>query len=149
MNDPIKNSREISNGTSCVFCKIAKKEILADVVYEDENALAFLDITPVNPGHVLLIPKEHYENLYDLPDDLLAKMAPIIKKLAVAVKNGINAEGINIGMNNERPAGQLVNHAHFHIMPRFSNDGHAHWKGTPYQNNEAIKVAEKIKKILI
>lgn len=134
--------------TDCVFCKIVKGEIPADKVYEDENFLGFLDITPVNPGHVLLIPKAHYENLYDLPDEVLSKMAPLVKKLAIAVKNGVNADGINIGMNNERPAGQLVNHAHFHIMPRFSNDNYRHWHGTPYKNSEAQQVAEKIKKFI-
>jgi len=130
---------------SCVFCRIAKREIPAEIVYEDENSLAFLDITPINPGHILLIPKEHYENLYEMPDDLLAKMAPVIKKLAVAAKEGVGAEGINLGMNNERPAGQLVFHAHFHIMPRFASDDHTHWKGAPYKDGEASKVAEKIK----
>ncbi|MFA4890132.1 MAG: HIT family protein [Candidatus Paceibacterota bacterium] len=134
--------------TSCVFCKIVKKEIPAEIVYEDENVLAFLDITPVNPGHVLLIPKEHYENLYEMPDALLAKMAPVIKKLAIAIKSAVNAEGINIGMNNDRPAGQLVFHAHFHIMPRFSTDGHTHWHGAPYKDGEAAKTAGKIKKFL-
>lgn len=133
---------------NCIFCKIVKKEIPADVVYEDDNCLAFLDITPINPGHVLLIPKKHYENLYDLQDEILSKLAPIIKKLAVAVKKGINAEGINIGMNNERPAGQLVPHAHFHIMPRFSNDGYLHWRGQPYKENGSKEAAEKIKKFL-
>jgi histidine triad (HIT) family protein len=132
----------------CVFCKIVKKEIPAEIIYEDENVLAFLDITPINPGHILLIPKEHYENLYEMPDDLLAKMAPIIKKIAIAVKSAVNAEGINIGMNNERPAGQLVFHAHFHIMPRFSTDGHTHWHGTPYKDGEALRTAEKIKKFI-
>jgi histidine triad (HIT) family protein len=128
----------------CVFCKIIKKEIPADIVYEDENCLAFLDITPVNPGHVLLVPKAHYENLYDLPDETLKQLAPIIKKLAIAIKKGVGAEGINLGMNNERPAGQLVPHAHFHIMPRFSNDGYRHWRGTAYKEGEAKEVAEKI-----
>jgi histidine triad (HIT) family protein len=132
----------------CIFCKIIKREIPADVVYEDENVLAFLDITPINPGHVLLIPKEHYENLYDLPDKELTQLAPIIKKLAIAIKKGVGAEGINIGMNNERPAGQLVSHAHFHIMPRFSNDGFHHWHGQPYKESESRKVASKIKKFI-
>jgi histidine triad (HIT) family protein len=132
----------------CVFCKIIKGKIPADKIYEDENTFSFLDITPINPGHVLLISKKHYENLYDLPDELLSKMAPIIKKLAVAIKKGVNAEGINIGMNNERSAGQLVFHAHFHIIPRFTNDGHFHWKGTPYKKDEAPKTAEKIKEFL-
>ncbi len=130
---------------ACIFCKIVKGKIPADKVYEDENFLGFLDITPINPGHTLLIPKEHYENLYDLPDNLLAKMAPIIKKIALALKQSARAEGINIGMNNEAPAGQLVPHAHFHIMPRFSDDGHHHWRGSPYKNGEAGKIAEKIK----
>lgn len=132
----------------CIFCKIIKKEIPADVVYEDENCLAFLDITPINPGHVLLIPKKHYENLYDLPDEILSKLAPIIKKLAIAVKKGIDAEGINIGMNNERPAGQLVPHAHFHIMPRFSNDNYQHWHGQPYKEGESKEIALKIRRSL-
>ncbi|MFH1956128.1 MAG: HIT family protein [Patescibacteria group bacterium] len=132
----------------CIFCKIVNGEIPAEKIYEDENVLAFLDITPVNPGHVLLIPKEHYENLYDLPDETLKQLAPIIKKLAIAVKKGVNAEGINIGMNNERSAGQLVPHAHFHIMPRFSNDGHQHWHGQPYNEGEAKITSEKIKKFL-
>lgn len=132
----------------CIFCKIIKKEIPADVIYENENCLAFLDITPINPGHVLLIPKKHYENLYDLPDKELTQLAPIIKKLAIAVKKGVNADGINIGMNNERPAGQLVPHAHFHIMPRFLSDGYRHWRGAPYKEGESSQIAEKIKNFL-
>ncbi len=132
----------------CIFCKIIKGGISADKIYEDENCLAFLDITPINPGHVLLIPKEHYENLYDLPDKELKQLAPIIKKLAIAIKKGVNAEGINIGMNNERPAGQLVPHAHFHIMPRFSSDGYQHWRGQPYKERESQQVASKIKEFL-
>ncbi|NOY35422.1 MAG: HIT family protein [bacterium] len=129
----------------CVFCKIVKGEIPADKIYEDGNCLAFLDVTPVNPGHTLLIPKKHYENLYELPDELLSKLAPIIKKLAVAVKKGTGADGINIGMNNEAAAGQIVPHAHFHIIPRFAGDGHEHWKGGSYPTGEAEKTAEKIK----
>ncbi len=133
---------------NCIFCKIIKGEIPADKIYEDENCFAFLDIKPVNLGHALLIPKRHYENLYELPDDLLSKIAPIIKKIALAVKSGVNAEGINIGMNNEGPAGQLVLHAHFHIMPRFSNDGHVHWHGKEYSKEEFSQTAEKIKEKL-
>ncbi len=133
---------------NCVFCKIASGEIPADKIYEDENCLAFLDATPVNPGHTLLIPKEHYENLYELPDNLFSKMAPVIKKIALAVKKGIKAEGINIGMNNETAAGQIVPHAHFHIIPRFTGDGHRHWKGGDYSVGEAKEIARKIKESL-
>jgi histidine triad (HIT) family protein len=132
----------------CIFCKIIKGEIPAEKVFEDENFLAFLDITPVNPGHVLLIPKKHFENLYDLPNEVLSQAAPLIKKIALAIKQGVAAEGINLGMNNEKAAGQLVPHAHFHIMPRFSNDNHILWHGQPYAEGEIKKVGEKIKKFL-
>ena len=130
----------------CVFCKIAKGEIPADKIYEDNNFFAFLDINPNNPGHTLIIPKNHYENIYNLPDEILCDIGPIIKKIASAVKQSVNADGINIIMNNDNAAGQIVPHAHFHIIPRFANDGLRHWTGKPYPNKEEIsKIAEKIK----
>lgn len=131
---------------NCVFCKIISGEIPADKIYEDENFLAFLDINPNNPGHTLLIPKTHYKNLYETPDNVLSEMAPLIKKLAVAVKQGVNADGINIMMNNEEAAGQIVPHAHFHIIPRFAGDTLRHWPGKPYANKEeAAEIAKKIR----
>ena len=132
----------------CVFCKIAQGEIPAgaDKIYEDENFIAFLDIKPNNPGHTLIIPKTHYKNLYELPDEVLSEMAPLIKKLANAVKKGINADGINIIMNNDSAAGQIVPHAHLHIIPRFANDGLRHWPGKPYANKEEpSEIVEKIR----
>jgi len=132
----------------CVFCKIAKGEIPAGAgkLYEDDNFIAFLDIKPNNPGHALVVPKNHYENIYNVPDEVLKNIAPIVKKMTVAVKNGVNADGINIIMNNDGAAGQIVPHAHFHIIPRFADDGLRHWIGKPYPNKEAsTKVAEKIK----
>lgn len=130
----------------CVFCKIIKSEIPVDKIYEDENFLAFLDINPNNPGHTLLIPKVHYKDIYELPDKVLSQIGPLIKKLAVSVKQGVRSDGINIIMNNESAAGQIVPHAHFHIIPRFTNDGLRHWPGKPYANKEvATKIAAKIK----
>lgn len=131
---------------NCVFCKIAKKEVPADIVYEDEKFLAFLDINPVNPGHTLLIPKNHYENIYKIPEEILSGIAPLLKKISIAVKNAAASEGINIMMNNESAAGQIVPHAHFHIIPRFSNDGFRHWKGQSYPSEKDRRnMAEKIK----
>ncbi|MEK9183737.1 MAG: HIT family protein [Patescibacteria group bacterium] len=132
----------------CVFCKIIKGEMPADKIYEDENYLAFLDITPINPGHTLLMPKKHYKNLYSLPNDVLNDMALLIKKIAVAVKQAVSADGINIGMNNEQAAGQIVPHVHFHVIPRFLNDGHRHWHGKQYPPNKSKEIAEQIKKFL-
>ena len=130
----------------CVFCKSVKGEIPSDKVYEDDNFFAFLDINPNNLGHSLIIPKKHYENIYNLPDEILKKIAPLIKKIAVAAKNGVNADGVNIIMNNDGAAGQIVPHAHFHIIPRFADDGLRHWPGKQYANKEESEsVTEKIK----
>jgi histidine triad (HIT) family protein len=133
---------------NCIFCKIIKGEIPAEKIYEDENFLAFLDITPVNHGHTLLIPKNHYENIYVLPEDILSKISPFFKKIAMAVKKATNADGINIGMNNEGAAGQVIPHAHFHIMPRFLNDGYILWHGKEATPEELKENAEKIRQTL-
>ncbi|PIP73375.1 MAG: HIT family protein [Candidatus Lloydbacteria bacterium CG22_combo_CG10-13_8_21_14_all_47_15] len=133
----------------CLFCKIIVREIPAEIVYEDDFSIAFLDNRPINPGHTLLVPKEHHENLYDMPDTLLAKFAPNIKKLARAIKKGLSADGTNIGINNDSSAGQVIFHHHTHIIPRFANDGHRHWKGAPYENKDAeTETAQKIKSML-
>ena len=128
----------------CIFCKITKGEIPSQKIYEDENFFAFLDIKPVNLGHTLLIPKTHIKNLYEFPEELLSKTGPVIKKLAIAVKNGTNADGINLGMNNDEAAGQLVFHAHFHIIPRYKDDGHVHWGGKEHSADEMKKISQKI-----
>lgn len=129
---------------NCLFCKIINGEIPATKIHEDEYSYAFLDIKPINPGHTLLVPKKHFANLYEMPDEVLANLAPTIKKLGIAIKKAVSADGINIGMNNDSAAGQLVFHAHIHIIPRFKNDGYEHWHGTPYQDNDIDEVAKKI-----
>jgi len=135
----------------CVFCKIVKGEIPAGAgkLYEDETFISFLDIKPNNPGHSLVIPKNHYENIYAMPDEILKNIAPLIKKIAVAVKNGVNSDGINIIMNNDSAAGQIVPHAHFHIIPRFADDGLRHWPGKSFPKKETARIVEKIKKELV
>lgn len=92
----------------CIFCKIGRKVILADIIYEDDFSIAFLDINPVNIGHTLLMPKEHHENVFDLPEELLAKLSLNSKRLASAIKESLSADGINITSNNGHAAGQLV-----------------------------------------
>lgn len=130
----------------CLFCKIAAEEIPCTKVYEDDTVLAFLDIHPVNIGHTLVIPKIHHVNLYDASDETLAHMMPVIKKLSIAVKGALNADGINIEMNNEAGAGQLIFHTHIHIIPRFSDDGLKHWPSPRgYNEGEAAEVSTKIK----
>jgi len=137
---------KISDGAGCVFCKIVAGEIPSEKIYEDDDILAFLDVTPINAGHALVIPKKHYENLFDLPDDILKKISIKLRDLGKAVKEGVEAEGLNIGMNNREAAGQLVPHAHFHLIPRYVSDGYKHWGGRKYKDGEISTVAEKIRK---
>lgn len=136
----------IRNMESCLFCKIIAGEIPSTKVYEDDNVLAFLDIHPVNIGHTLVIPKAHHTNLYETPDEDLARMIAVVKKLSIAIKKALNADGINIEMNNDPVAGQIIFHAHLHIVPRFSGDGFTHWRGARgYNEGEMAEVSEKIK----
>ncbi|MBI3634462.1 MAG: HIT family protein [Candidatus Yonathbacteria bacterium] len=131
--------------TPCLFCKIIAGEIPAQKVYEDEYTLAFLDIHPVNIGHTLVVPKTHYVNLYETPDETLSRIMTVVKKLSVAVKTAMNADGINIEMNNDPVAGQIIFHSHIHIVPRFSGDGFKHWHGArDYREGEDAEVAQKI-----
>jgi histidine triad (HIT) family protein len=130
---------------NCIFCKIIRKEIPAHVVYEDESTLAFLDINPINPGHVLVIPKAHHADLLSTPDELLREVMSVARKIAQASITALNAPGFNIGVNNGAAAGQVVPHVHLHVMPRFQNDGHELWHGKPYGAGEAERAAEAIR----
>jgi len=132
----------------CVFCKIINGSLPCYKVYENEHILAFLDINPVNKGHTLVVPKEHYERLEKVPDDLLRELIIAIKKVGKAVIKGVGAEAFNLGLNNGKDAGQLVMHIHFHIMPRFKNDGLKLWPGKKYEEGEAEKIREKISKYI-
>lgn len=109
------------NDPDCIFCKIIAKHIRSNVVFEDEEAVAFLDNDPLFPGHVLLSPREHYETLPDLPDTLAGPMMLKTQMLARAVKAAMGAEGTFIAMNNT--ISQTVPHLHIHIVPRRKKDG--------------------------
>ncbi len=133
----------------CVFCKIVKGEIPSAKIYEDEKCLAFLSLKQNNDGHTLVIPKEHYKNILETPDDVMRDLAVQIKHLSIAVKEGMNAEGINVISNLEKAAGQAVFHTHIHIIPRYENDGYHHWpQKEGYSEEKSKEVAEKIIKFL-
>ncbi|HNR93859.1 MAG TPA: HIT family protein [Kiritimatiellia bacterium] len=121
--------------TDCLFCKIVRGDIPCAKVYEDENFLAFLDIGPIIKGHTLVIPREHYASLPETPAPLLADMMSVVQRIAGAQMNALKADGINIVQNNGRAAGQLVDHIHFHIIPRFTTDGHKwNWAAKSYDS---------------
>lgn len=130
-----------------LFEKIVRREIPAEIVYEDEHTLAFLDIKPVNHGHTLVIPKKRYRNLLETPNDELAPLMTTVKNVAKAVMQGMKADGINVIFNNESSAGQIIFHTHAHIIPRFANDGFRGWPQGTYSEHEIKAVGEKIRTI--
>jgi histidine triad (HIT) family protein len=111
--------RTIVNVESCIFCRIAQKQVSASLVFEDEQVVAFLDIRPLNKGHTLVIPKAHYESIFDIPQDLIAYIHGITKRVAIAVEKATNADGISIIQQNGKAAGQDIFHLHVHVIPRY------------------------------
>ena len=130
----------------CIFCKIAKGEIPSSKIYEDETVTAFLDISPANKGHTLVIPKEHFETLADIPAGVLSKMMKIVRKAAKKVEKKLKAEGYTIMMSNKEAGEQVVKHAHIHVMPRYrSDDFKFAWTHKKYEEGEMDKYREKLK----
>lgn len=133
----------------CIFCKVVAGRIPSIKVYEDDMILAFLDIGPVSDGHTLVIPKQHFEKLHDCPQELLAQISYGIGKIAKAVAAGTNSQGYNVLCNNGRVAGQLVDHLHFHIVPRNAGDGvFSRWPSYKYPEGKAEKIAIEIRQNL-
>lgn len=130
---------ELRVSTDCIFCKIIKGEIPSAKVYDRGGVYAFLDIAPVNKGHVLVVPKEHYATLFDLPPDLGRELLTALKTVGAAVMAATGAAGLNLGMNNFEAAGQLVHHAHFHLIPRHAGDGLSLWTQHAYAGPEEMK----------
>ncbi|MHC4622501.1 MAG: HIT family protein [Planctomycetota bacterium] len=137
------------SGNDCIFCKMVAGEVPVTKIYEDEVVLAFLDIGPVSDGHTLVIPKQHFERLHDCPAELLEQVASRLGKIAKAVRVGMNSDGYNVLCNNGRAAGQLVEHLHFHIIPRSSGDGvFDRWPSYKYGEGVMEELAAKICKSL-
>ena len=133
----------------CIFCKIVKGEIPSAKVYEDDKIIGFLDIAPSNKGHCLIVPKQHYETLLEIPDDDLSIIIKTTKKVAKALSLSVGNGAFNLVMNNGKVAGQLVPHAHIHLIPRFKGDRlRLSWSHKKYEGNEMKEYQDKIKKFL-
>ena len=129
----------------CLFCKMVAGQIPVAKIYEDEVVLAFLDIGPLSDGHTLVVPKQHYERLHDCPSELLGDMCSRLGKIAKAVADGMDSEGYNVLCNNGRAAGQVVEHLHFHIIPRNTADGvFDRWPAYKYPEGRIKAIAAKI-----
>jgi histidine triad (HIT) family protein len=131
--------------TDCIFCKITRGEIPCAKIYETDLALSFLDIGPINAGHALVIPKKHYTSIFDIPEEELTACMLVVKKIAAAVYKTSGAAGLNLLQNNFRAAGQLVEHVHFHLIPRHEQDGFmSSWPGKAYAVGEMDKTLQRI-----
>lgn len=128
-----------------IFSKIISRDVPADIVYENDTVIAFLDISPVNPGATLVVPKRWSRNIFDIDTESWADVMEAVRMLAPVIKRAVGADGLNIIMNNEPEGNQMIFHSHVHIVPRFKNDGVPDWKGTPYPEGEKEVVAKKIK----
>lgn len=108
---------------NCIFCKIANGEIPSKTLYEDESFRVILDLGPATKGHALILPKEHSDNLYELPEDTAAGAMKLAKKMATLMTEKLHADGFNLVQNNGEVAGQTVMHFHLHLIPRYEGDG--------------------------
>ena len=133
----------------CIFCKIIAKELPAEVIYEDDEILSILDINPMNFGHTLIMPKLHCSDILIMPAYLMPKIFTLAQTIAVAIKESLNADGINLISNIGEAAGQTVFHTHIHIIPRHEEDGFKFRLNLKkYDNGELTNIANKIRNSL-
>lgn len=128
----------------CIFCKIANGEIPSKTLYEDERFRVILDLGPATKGHALILPKDHFSNLFELPDETAGEVMKLAIRMAVQMKEKLHADGFNLVQNNGECAGQTVMHFHLHLIPRYEGDGqHILWKPveTTQEELEQIKNA--------
>jgi len=132
----------------CIFCKIINGEIPAVKVLDEELVVAFMDINPSSKGHMLVVPKNHAENIFEISENDLATLIKAVKRCAKAVKEALNAEGITILQLNGKASDQIVPHLHIHIIPRWKNDGLSisNWEMKKGDMEEINDIARKVKK---
>lgn len=129
----------------CIFCKIIAGEIPGIKIYEDDLVFAFLDIGPINPGHTLVIPKEHHQSSSTIPEATAGRMFKVGSRIGVALKRALDCDAFNLHLADGSTAGQVVMHAHLHVIPRGVEDGFRwNWRQLKYQDGEAGEIAEKI-----
>jgi histidine triad (HIT) family protein len=129
----------------CIFCQIIKNEIPSHKIMESDLCLSFLDIAPVNPGHLLVIPKDHYINMEEIPENVLFDLIIMVKRAGALLKEKLGVAGYNIIENNDPVAGQEIPHVHFHVIPRKEDDGIKLWPQGSYLPGEAEDIARRLK----
>lgn len=135
----------MSKDPDCIFCKIVAAEISSIRVLEDRHTLAFMDINPIAPGHTLIIPKQHWQNLYEMPDAQLGFVSASTKRIAAAVDKVLSPDGVSLIQANGPGAAQSVQHFHMHIVPRTLGDGLSiNWPQRPGHLDEIRSIAEQL-----
>lgn len=133
----------------CIFCRIVSRDVPAYILVEDEDSLAFMDINPVAPGHALIIPKHHAENLFDIPTAVLQRLMPTVQRVAQAVNAVFLPDGISLTQANGSGAAQSVPHFHIHVVPRWNDDGLAlNWALRPGERSGIEANAERLRAVL-
>ena len=131
----------------CIFCMLAAGEIPTATLYEDDDFRVILDAGPATRGHCLILPKEHYADIYEIPEELLAKAAVLAKRMAVKLTDALGCDGFNIVQNNRPVAGQTVFHFHIHLIPRYADDGQSIlWKPSKLTEEAAREILEAVSK---
>ena len=130
---------------NCIFCKIANGEIPSRTIYEDDHFRVILDAGPATKGHALVLPKDHYRNLFEIPEERAAEAMKIAKKIGTQIVEKMGADGLNVVQNNGESAGQSVPHFHIHLIPRYQNDGqHILWKAGKFSDEEMDAIRDQI-----
>lgn len=129
----------------CIFCKLANGVFPTNSIYEDDDFNVILDLAPATKGHALILPKQHADNLYELPDETAAKVLVLAKKLAKSMTEKLGCDGLNVVQNNGAIAGQTVMHFHMHLIPRYEDDAQKiAWKPLEMSAEELIAIKEQL-----
>lgn len=133
---------------NCIFCKIAGGDIPSNVIYEDDKCAVILDASPATKGHALILPKEHYADIFAIEEDMLTHVIQTAKKVATRMKEVLGCEGVNIVQNNGTVAGQTVFHFHMHVIPRYEaddNTGVIEWNHKEFSETEMAAIRDSLK----
>ena len=127
----------------CIFCKLANGEIPTNAIYEDDDFKVILDAAPATRGHALILPKEHFDNLYEIDDAVAAKVLPLAKNVAAHMQKALDCDGLNLLQNNGETAGQTVFHFHMHLLPRYTDDTlNMDWKHLSFTDEEIGEIRD-------
>ena len=133
---------------NCIFCKLANGDIPTNAIYEDDDFKVILDASPASKGHALILPKEHYANIYEIDEDVLAKASRLAKKIITHEKEILKCDGYNVVQNNGEVAGQTVFHYHMHLIPRYASDDNTNvieWKHKEFTDDEMAQICKEMK----